>query len=65
MDAIEEMKDNNMVVLPDFDSPSLTISDLYTCSRNAQEEFRCTIQFMHPLMSLIMAEARGRYFRGL
>jgi hypothetical protein len=62
MDAIEEMKDNNMVVLPDL-IPSLTISDpttyvnLLNSMGNTQNSD--AIQFMHPLMSLIMAEARG------
>jgi hypothetical protein len=63
MDAIEEMKDNNMVVLPDL-IPSLTISDPTLVTLWGIPENSDAIQFMHPLMSLIMAEAR-RYFRGL
>jgi hypothetical protein len=62
MDAIAEM-DNNMIVLPDL-IPSFTISDpttyvnLLNSMGNTQENSDA-IQFMHPLMSLIMAESRG------
>jgi hypothetical protein len=63
MDAIAEIKDNNMIVLPDL-IPSFTISDpttyvnLLNSMGNTQENSDA-IQFMHPLMSLIMAESRG------
>jgi hypothetical protein len=53
-----------MIVLPDL-IPSFTISDptyvnLLNSMGNTQENSDA-IQFMHPLMSLIMAESRGRY----
>jgi hypothetical protein len=52
-----------MIVLPDL-IPSFTISDpttyvnLLNSMGNTQENSDA-IQFMHPLMSLIMAESRG------
>jgi hypothetical protein len=57
MDAIAEIKDNNMIVLPDL-IPSFTISDpttyvnLLNSMGNTQENSDA-IQFMHPLMSLL------------
>jgi hypothetical protein len=56
MDAIAEIKDNNMIVLPDL--IPFTISDpttyvnLLNSMGNTQENSDA-IQFMHPLMSLI------------
>jgi hypothetical protein len=57
MDAIAEIKDNNMIVLPDL-IPSFTISDpttyvnLLNSMGNTQENSDA-IQFMHPLMTLL------------
>jgi hypothetical protein len=56
MDAIAEIKDNNMIVLPDL-IPSFTISDpttyvnLLNSMGNTQENSDA-IQFMHPLALL-------------
>jgi hypothetical protein len=62
MDAIAEIKDNNMIVLPDlipsFISDPTTYVNLLNSMGNTQENSDA-IQFMHPLMSLIMAESRG------
>jgi hypothetical protein len=60
---IEAINKNNFLVMPDL-IPSITISDpisyinLLNSMGNTQENSDA-IQFMHPLMSLIMEEARG------
>lgn len=63
MTEVEKISKNNFVVMPDL-IPSITISDpisyinLLNSMGNTQENSDA-IQFMHPLMSLIMEEARG------
>jgi hypothetical protein len=66
MDAIAEIKDNNMIVLPDL-IPSFTISDpttyvnLLNSMGNTQENSDA-IQFMHPLIAILWRNLEGGIF---
>lgn len=63
IDEIDKIKNNYFLVMPDL-IPSMTVSDPVSYinllnSMGHTQENSDGVQFMHPLMSLIMEEARG------